>query len=160
MSSILPSSCDWLSGWLIVGVTRWAITASVLLFEGCGYWHWIFKVVLDLYNDGSYGTQTKVQHIVVLCIERPSWKPQLPISKSWVSPDRDVTSLAPNLWRILSTPHSTLHVFEWGPRARNVNPSTLKILHSKTWIWVWSFKCGVPSNSHKFGLWPHTYNGY
>ena len=27
-------------------------------------------------------------------------------------------TLAPNLWLILSTPHSTLHVFEWGTQSK------------------------------------------
>ena len=50
-----------------------------------------------------------------------------------------------------------LNVESW---ARNVNPSTLKIPHSNTWSWDWSFKCGLPSNLHDFRAKPQSYDGY
>ena len=58
----------------------------------------------------------------------------------------------------LQTQHSMYLNAE--PRAYNVNPSTLKIILSNTWIWGWSFKCGVLRNLHKFRARPRTYDGY
>ena len=62
---------------------------------------------------------------------------------------------APNLWQILSTPHSTFHVFEWGTQSMECQSfSHFKIPNSKKLKWGWGFKCGVLRIRHKFRAWP------
>ena len=50
--------------------------------------------------------------------------------------------------------YSVLHTQQ--SKYLNGEPSTLKIPHSGTCSCVWSFKCGVLSNRHKFWARPQT----
>ena len=68
---------------------------------------------------------------------------------------------APNLWQILSTSHSMLHVLESG----NPEHGMWILPHSRFPIQIHEaesrfFRGGVLSNRHKFWAKPQTYDGY
>ena len=109
----------------------------LISFSGCNH---------DQYRENR--TDVRFFEIKLTCFRlRHNWQDNF-LNCHLISDPNYLTHLAPNLWRILPTPHSMyLKGKSW---AWNVNPATLKIPHSNTWIWVWSSKCGVLSNRHKF----------